>query len=63
MKQPGPDVDVAAAQTLARLSGIALDDDRAARIAPSLSLLLAADQKLSKLDLSAFLPCGEPWGI
>ena len=62
MVHPGSDIDAEIVRTLARLGGIALDDDRAARVAPSLSLLLAADRRLGELNLSAFLPCGDPWG-
>jgi hypothetical protein len=62
MKHPAPNLNVAAVRMLVRLGGITLDDERAARVAPSLALLLAADRKLSALDLSTFLPCGDPWG-
>ena len=62
MEGSGSGVDVAAVRMLARLGGIALDDDRAARVATSLSLLLAADRSLSEIDLSGFMPSGNPWG-
>jgi hypothetical protein len=54
-------VDGAAVQRLAAQHGLALDEERAAALAPFVQALFASDARLAALDLATLPAAGLPW--